>query len=107
MVKIDNRYFLDFTEKLLPIIVFMHFLVPEHVISKELLNIYRTYLMEEKQIGFSSPCIVSINADSILTKYLEKLKNESKMDLNENPFEYRKDNYILLRWPVIEEKMTR
>ena len=63
--------------------------------------------MEEKQIEFSSPCIVSIDANCLLAKYLEKLKNEAKFDLSENPMEYRKNNYIILHWPIIKKTMAR
>ena len=34
MIKIDNNYFLDFTEELLPVIVSLNFLVPGHEIEK-------------------------------------------------------------------------
>ena len=107
MIKIDNHYFLDFTEELLPGVVSMHFLAPKHVIAKELLCIYQTYLIEEKEIEFASPCIVSIDVNGSLAKYLEKLNHESKLDLNRNPFDYRKDNYILLNWSLIKKPMIR
>lgn len=107
MIKIDNNYFLDFTEELLPVIVSLNFLVPGHEIEKEFLNIYRAYLKEEKRIEFASPCIVSVDESSLLAKYLEKLKNESKFDLSENPFLYRNNNYIILNWPLDEPKITR
>ena len=107
MIKIDNCYFLDFTKELLPVVVSMHYLAPTHEIAKELLNIYQTYLKEEKNIEFASPCIVAIDANSILAKYLEKLSYESKLDLSGNPLDYRKDNYILINWPIIEKTMVR
>lgn len=107
MIKIDDRYFLDFTEELLPVIVYLRFLAPNHKLTKELFAIYQTYLELEKSIDFSTPCIISLNANSLVVKYLESLKKDGKLNLSENPLEYRKNNYILLTWPIVEPVKTR
>lgn len=107
MIKIDNKCYFDFTEELLPVIVFLHFLTPHHEIEREFLAIYKTYLQKEKQIEFSSPCIISLDFNSILVKYLEKLSKEKGYNLSLDPFAFRKNNYIILNWPIKEPILTR
>ena len=106
MIKINDRYFLDFTSELMIIVTLKNQLKLDSNVEQELLNIYRTYLIKGKKNGYANPNIISLKDSHPLAIFLEQCAKDDKIDLTINPFSIR-SNSIVLNWPLNDPKITR